>query len=67
MSRTRATAVNVNRATAVNVNRATATTATVAGRRLNNVYAGADGAAYRRSATGWQEHTAEGWRDFVLA
>jgi uncharacterized protein (TIGR03000 family) len=38
--------------------------AAVAGyqRGLNNVVAGADGAAYRRTATGWETHTAEGWR-----
>jgi uncharacterized protein (TIGR03000 family) len=35
-------------------------TSVVAGRQLNNVYAGSGGAVYRRAGAGWEQHTAAG-------
>ncbi len=36
-------------------------------RGLNNIVAGADGGVYRRTAGGWETHTAEGWRGIDAA
>lgn len=66
INRANVNTANINRANInnTNINRTEVNRTAVNTRQLNNVYAGADGSVYRRSATGWERNDGGVWKSY---